>query len=77
MPKTVEMEPEEFWDDMRWGRQHYSELVKNYPDKWVAIVDGEVVAVGDGVKEIRRTAREKTNREHIVTLFIECGDHVY
>jgi len=62
---------------MRWGREHYSELVKKYPDKWVAIVDKSVVAVGEGIKEIRRAARQKTGREHIVTLFVECGDHVY
>ena len=73
----IETEPEEFWEDMRWGREHYSELAEKYPDKWVAIVDKAVVAVGDGIKEIRRIARQKTKRDHIVTLFAECGDHVY
>ncbi|MCK4613254.1 MAG: hypothetical protein KAU14_00500 [Thermoplasmata archaeon] len=75
--KTIEIEPKEFWDDMRWGRKHYQELIEKYPDKWVAIVGKTVIAVGDGIKQVRRVALQKTEREHIVTLFVECGDHVY
>jgi hypothetical protein len=33
------MEPKEFWEDARWAEEHYSELQKQYRDKWVAIVD--------------------------------------
>ena len=42
-----ETEPKTFWDDMNWEREHYAELVRKYPGKWVAIVDRVVVAVGD------------------------------
>jgi hypothetical protein len=35
----VFMEPKEFWEDARWAEEHYSELQKQYRDKWVAIVD--------------------------------------
>ncbi|MCK4613936.1 MAG: hypothetical protein KAU14_03960 [Thermoplasmata archaeon] len=47
----MEIEPKEFWDDMQCGREHYSELVKKYPDKWIAIVDKSVVAVSEGINE--------------------------
>ncbi len=73
----MEIEPKEFWEDMCWGREHYSDFVEKYPDKWIAIVNKSVVAVGEGIKEIRRIAKKKTGKEHIVTLFVECGDHVY
>ena len=28
MSETIEIEPKEFWDDMRCSREHYSELVE-------------------------------------------------
>jgi len=29
----------EFWDDLLWSEEHYSELMEKFPDKWVAIVE--------------------------------------
>ena len=58
----MEIEPKEFWEDMCWGREHYSDFVEKYPDKWIAIVNKSVVAVGEGIKEIRRIAKKKTGK---------------
>ncbi|ODS41559.1 MAG: hypothetical protein A7315_01435 [Candidatus Altiarchaeales archaeon WOR_SM1_79] len=73
----VEPEPKEFWDDMKWGRTHYSELIKKYPDKWVAIINKKVVAVGESINDIKEEAKNKTGKMHIPVMFIECGDHIY
>ena len=78
MQKPV-IEPKEFWDDMRWGRQHYSELVKKYPDKWVAIVDGKVVSFGDSPIMVEGDAEKRTGKHQnkIPLIFVESGSHVY
>lgn len=73
----VKAEPKEFWDDMKWGRNHYSELIKKYPDKWVAIMNEKVVAVGESTRDIKEEAKKKTGKIHIPVMFIECGDHIY
>ncbi len=44
--------PKEFWDDMKWGREHRSDLLHRYPDQWVAIVDKIVVAAGMDLRKV-------------------------
>jgi len=75
----VEIEPKEFWDDLKWGREHYSELVREYSDKWVAIVDGKVVSAGESIKRVEAEAEKNTGRpkDKIPVMFVECGAHVY
>lgn len=73
----AEIEPEDFWDDMKWAREHYAELVRKYPEKWVAIVNKVVVSVGDSIKSVKREAQEKTSKKYIPIVFVESGSHVY
>ena len=77
--KKIKIEPKEFWDDLKWGRKHYGELVRKYPDKWIAIVNKKVVAVGESIKKIEAEAMQKTGKEKnkIPVMFVECGAHVY
>ena len=76
MEKTESM-PKEFWDDMDWVSKHYSDLVKKYPDKWIAVVNGKVVSSGQDLGKVLEEAKMKTGKEHIVVEFIECGGHIY
>jgi len=71
--RKIKLEPKEFWDDMKWGEKHYSELVKKYPDKWVAIVNKKVVADGKSIKNTEIEAERKTSRkkELIPVIFVE------
>lgn len=57
------------WDDMNWASEHYAELVRKYPGKWVAIVDRVVVAVGDSIKSVRKEAQKKLLK-NIYQLFL-------
>jgi alpha-beta hydrolase superfamily lysophospholipase len=67
-----------YWEDQEWALDHYAELVEKYRDQWVAIVNKQVVAASkDSIKEIERTAQEKTGVEHIPVILVEGGDHVY
>jgi hypothetical protein len=44
-------------DDL-WIVEHFSELVDKYAGKYVAVVNEELVAVGDDGKEVEDKARE-------------------
>jgi len=69
--------PQEFWDDMKWGREHRSELLDKYRNKWVAIVDKKVVSTGKDLSKVEEEARWKTDKKQIPTLFIDSGEHIY
>ena len=75
--EKIEDEPQEYLDDLKWARAHYSELVDKYPDKWVAIVEAKIVAVGDSINGIREEAKRTTGRIRVPVMFVECGSHVY
>jgi len=42
-----------------WMVVHYEELVKEYPHKAIAVVEGGIVAVGETEKEVDEVARRK------------------
>ena len=69
-------EAEQFWEDMQWGENNYAELVKRYPDKWVAIVNKKVVAFGESLRNIEIEAERKANKkkERDDSHYFCCGD---
>ena len=44
-------------DDL-WIVEHFSELVTKYAGRYVAVVNEQLVAVGDSSKEVENKARE-------------------
>ena len=69
--------PKEFWEDVRWGREHYAELQRQYKDVWVAIVDKKVVSHGKDGAKVREEAQKITGRKEIYMTFIESGVAIY
>jgi hypothetical protein len=71
--EKMKTEAEQFWEDMQWGEDNYSELAKKYPDQWVAIVNKKVVASGQSLRDIEIEAERKTNKkkELIPTIFVD------
>lgn len=67
----------EFWEDLRWGEKHHTELLPQYRDQWVAISNKEVVAAGENLAQVKQTARKKTGKEWVPVLFVDCGEHIY
>ena len=65
-------EAEQFWGDMQWGEDNYIELVKKYPDQWVAIANKKVVAFGGSLRDIEIEAERKTNKKNgiVPTIFV-------
>ena len=67
----------EFWDDMKWGREHRSELLDKYVNQWVAIVDKKVISSGKDLSKVEEEARWRTHKKQIPILFIDSGEHIY
>ena len=69
--------PKEFWEDMRWGQAHKSELMGKYRGEWVAIVNKKVVASGKNLSKVKEEAKKITKKELFPALFVESGAHIY
>lgn len=67
----------EYLQDLKWAREHHTELLKQYKDQWVAIVDKKIVASGTDLNAVEEDAKKKTKNSDIPVYFVECGDHIY
>lgn len=75
--KAQEKHPKRYWEDQNWAIEHYAELIKKYPDKWVAVVNKKVVAAGESIRKIREISKKKTGETLIPVLFIESSPAIY
>jgi hypothetical protein len=57
--------PRRYFEDEKWFDQHENELAQQYPDQWVAVFHGKVIAAGKIAGEVQRLAHEKTNEHDI------------
>ena len=69
--------PKEFWEDEGWAYDNYNELVRMYPNQWVAIVNKQVVAAGKDGTEVVAMAKQKTGKRNFPVIFVEKGVRVY
>jgi len=69
--------PKRFFEDTRWVNENINELVKKYPDQWIAVYDKEVVAAGDNLAKVERIAAEKEGNGQCVYSFIEGYPRFY
>ena len=68
---------QEFWNDLKWGETHQTELLEKYRDQWVAIQNKEVIASGKNLGQVEKEAKQKTRKDWVPVLFIEGGEHIY
>jgi len=73
----MEKMPARYWADDRWAIEHYADLISKYPLKWIAVVNGKVVAVADGPRDARELARLKTGEKYIPVTYVESGLILY
>jgi hypothetical protein len=53
--------------DCDWLAEHGEELSARYPGKWVAVYDGEVIAIGDSLFEAgERALQRRPQRDFIL-----------
>ena len=69
--------PARYYEDQRWTADHWMELVERYPDRWIAVFDGEVIAAGKDGEQVMREAREKTGERDIVLRLVETTRKFY
>lgn len=83
---TVEPVSQRYWDDMRWSREHSTELYECFGEDsphggsiWIAIYNKEVVGWGPDMVEAERVAVEKAGvgTREIFVKFIERGAPIY
>jgi hypothetical protein len=71
------IEPKEFWDDMRWGEEHYADLQREYKNKWVAIFAKKIISSGENIEEVENKAKKISGKKYIPVIFIESGAAIY
>ncbi len=52
--------------DFEWLNAHYSELQKAYPNMYVAVKDGRVIAYGREFGKVYDEAREKVGEDFMI-----------
>jgi len=67
----------EFLEDLDWAGAHHSELMKKYPEKWVAILNKKVIAVGETLEKVKEKAKALTGKEHIPVYFVDSCSNIY
>jgi hypothetical protein len=46
--------------EVQWWADHQAEFVKLYPDQFVAVLNGDVVAVADSIGELKKKLAAKS-----------------
>jgi len=54
-----------------WLRENYLDLIQDYPNLWIAVLDQKVVATGNTKRQAELTAKEKVGDKRFSLYFIE------
>jgi hypothetical protein len=66
-----------YFRDMDWAYANYANLAAEYPNQWVAVVDGRVAAAGANLSVVEEEAIWIAGWRDIAVLFVERGIYVY
>ena len=69
--------PQPLQRDYDWALAHHAQLVKRFPDQWVAFAQRRVLAGGPNLRRVLDQAHRQLDWPHIPHLFVEAGIHVY
>ena len=81
-PELAEVEEEEDWGmpvppeymrDSEWISAHIDELTEQYPDQWISVVDGQVIAASKDGGLVQRKTREETGRRQFPMWLCQTG----
>lgn len=70
------LDPKVLIDYSRWMAKHSDELSRKYLHKFIAVYRGELVAVGDSLKEIRQAAERRGITEPYLTEQVPTSEDV-
>lgn len=63
----------QYMRDFRWIVSHINELVREYPNQWVAVHRGKVVATGDKLGQVESAALKLVGDEEFPVYFVDDG----
>jgi hypothetical protein len=69
--------PPEYVRDQNWLDAHLSDLVDQHPDKWVAVLDEQVIEVGDDLDQVMTKAEARFPDSMPVYWLVEGTPRVY
>ncbi len=68
---------ETYYEDVDWKDARLTELTEQYPNQWIAVVNGQVIAAGRSLTRVKREASKKTGKEERqISVFYIVGDDV-
>lgn len=73
----VDEEPIEDESDVKndlWLKANYLEMIQDYPNQWIAVLDQKVVASGNRKRQVESEAREIAGDKEFSLYFIEPSD---
>lgn len=76
-PTTLPLPGKQYMRDRRWTMRHYKQLSIEYPNKWVAVHKGRVVAVGDDSGSVKRLAQQRTGFMDIPVQLVDDGTIIF
>lgn len=69
--------PEQYWLDRRWIHEHYAQLVADYPNQWIAVHAGRVIASGLDLGQVEDAATTIGDSGTFVFQFIDDGSLIF
>lgn len=67
-------EPSEDQEDMKndqWLRENYLDLIQDYPNRWIAVLDQKIISTGNSKRQVESAAREIAGEREFSVYFIE------
>ena len=66
-----------FWPDLRWAREHHSDLLERYRDQWIAVYNKKVIAHGESGEHVEREAKKKAGNNSFPLYYVDSGSNIY
>ena len=76
MPMDQE-DDEESQEDIKndlWLKENYIDLIADYPNQWIAVLEQKVVATGNSKRQVEKQAKEQAGDRQFSLYFIEPSD---
>lgn len=70
---TLPMPSKQYIRDFHWIVSHLDHLSSDYPNQWVAVHKGKVVATGNKLGKVKAAARDKLGEKEIPVYFVDDG----
>ena len=77
MKDKPQIPPKTFWEDDSWAHENYQLLLKDYPNKWIAVLNKTVVCANEDLSVVRTFLTKKLKGKVAPLLHIEDASHVY